>query len=215
MDKLFTAVFIIAMGIIIYFIVQWGKSAFMDNDIGGNIPTQQEEDESYDDEVIYDEDTEYYNPNEAPALEDNASVQYDEPEDISSLYRDTPTTPSTGETGTKEVEIVTRPKPQTETPKGVTPPPAPQTPKKTIEVKHVKAAQAKYWVLAGSFSAKENAKTRAASVRKAGYEPEVVDFITKGVYTVVAASYNDKSAAASAMRKLKSKKIECYVRTRK
>lgn len=222
-DKLFTVVFVLAMCIIVYFVIQWGRTIFSANEREGVVVENQEED-FYDEDILYDEDTEYYDPAESPALEDNTSdlTAENNPEDISSIYRDLPNVPKNKEEAEVknrgEVETISRPTPTPTTPpkeekNTVTSLPPKQT--NVSPIQSVKAAQAKYWVLAGSFSSRENAAIRAKTVKKAGYQPEIVDFITPGVYSVVAISFNDRKQAESVAKKLKSKKIECYVRTRK
>ncbi len=90
------------------------------------------------------------------------------------------------------------------------PKPKPTTPKPAVT-----ARNAKYLVIAGSFGSKKNADSFVKTLKKKGYQAEVVNFINSQMHTVVAARYNSKSKAEATKQEMKNKKIDCYVYTKK
>lgn len=69
----------------------------------------------------------------------------------------------------------------------------------------------RYMVVAGSFTSNANADKHASKLEKEGFTPEIVNFNNSRMYTVIASRYDSEAAALAAVKKLRTKNIECYV----
>jgi cell division protein FtsN len=69
----------------------------------------------------------------------------------------------------------------------------------------------RYMVVAGSFTSNANADQHASKLEKEGFTPEIVNFNSSRMYTVIASRYDNEAAALAAAKKLRNKKIDCYV----
>ncbi len=229
MDKLldwaFTLAFIAAILIIGYFVYDGVSKAMNEGKLDDrSIEIAEEE---YDDDVdarYESEDEDYYEDDGEDLYAEEESIPQEYDDEIAQVMEDVISETQTEEalTASEPESIPSTPEPVEEKEEDVVeeksvqdPSPAKEEIEKKPEPTKLTAYTAKFLVLAGSFSTKANAETHAKSLEKLGYQPEVVNFINSEMHTVVAARYNSRGSADAAKKQLKSKKIDCYVHTKR
>ncbi len=229
LDWIFTGLFIIAMVAIIYFVFKGVSSVINGPDNPDTEISMLDDEEEY-----YDVDAKYDNEDEDFYEDDGEDLYADEESQTPSGYSDDAIADIMKEiTGDLDVvkedgvssESVGKEEPvekkieESVEIKPVKPsPPSPKPESQAVPTKpetDITVYNAKYLVLAGSFSSKSNAESHSKKLEKMGYQPEVVNFINSQMHTVVAARYNSRTSAEAAQKQLKSKKVDCYIHTKK
>jgi len=198
LDRIVTIIFVIALIAIFYFVAQYVSQRMVNGETDDIEIAVDEDDFFVDSEDIDDtnsDDEEYYN--EEGIADSDVPEEYND--EIASIMKDVTGETAKPETPSKPSKSESEPEEEESSSSTTT----------TVE------NQARYMIVAGSFTSKPNAEVHMKTLEKEGYSPEIVNFNGSKMFTVVASRYNNRASADAAIKQLKGKKIECYVHTKR
>ena len=207
LDRIVTVIFVIALIAIIYFVAQYVSQRMIGNETD-DIEIEVDEDDFFvDSEDIDDtynsDDEEYYN--EDGIADKDVPEEYND--EIAGIMKDVTEEAAKKEASSEAAKPSNKPaKEESE---------AETEENESSSTTAAAENQARYMIVTGSFTSKSNAEVQMQTLKKEGYNPEIVNFNGSKMFTVIASRYNSKVSANAAIKQLKGKKIDCYIHTKR